>query len=97
MDLRTVATVFAALFLAELGDKTQLAVLSFTAAGRPAWSVFLGASLALAASTAVAILVGQALLRVIDPAWLRLGGAALFLVVGVLVGIEALGDLRGGT
>ncbi|MDP8978026.1 MAG: TMEM165/GDT1 family protein [Actinomycetota bacterium] len=95
MDLRTIATVFAALFLAELGDKTQLAVMSFTASGSPALSVVVGASLALVASTVAAVAVGQALLRVVDPAWLRLGAAFVFVVVGVLVALEAVGELRG--
>ncbi|MDP8969576.1 MAG: TMEM165/GDT1 family protein, partial [Actinomycetota bacterium] len=86
MDLKTVATVFAALFLAEFGDKTQLAVVSFTAEGGHRWSVLLGASLALVASTALAVLVGDALARVVRPAWLQLGAAGVLLVVGILVG-----------
>jgi putative Ca2+/H+ antiporter (TMEM165/GDT1 family) len=95
MDLKTIGTVFAALFLAELGDKTQLAVISFTAGGNNRWSVLLGASLALVASSTLAVLVGEALLRIIPPAYLQLGAAALFLIVGVLVAVEALGKLRG--
>jgi putative Ca2+/H+ antiporter (TMEM165/GDT1 family) len=96
MNWRTVLTVFATLFLAELGDKTQLAVISFTAGGASRWSVLLGASLALVASSALAVLVGEALLRVVKPAYLQLGAAGLFLVVGVLVGVEGLRALRGG-
>ncbi len=92
--MKTTLTVFAALFLAELGDKTQLAVVSFTSTGASRWAVFAGASLALIASTALAVLVGEALLRVIKPAYLQLGAAALFLIVGVLVGVEALANLR---
>jgi putative Ca2+/H+ antiporter (TMEM165/GDT1 family) len=92
--MKTTVTVFAALFLAELGDKTQLAVISFVAGGSSRWAVFIGASLALIASTALAVLVGEALLRVVKPAYLQLGAAALFLIVGVLVGTEALRDLR---
>lgn len=88
-------TVFAALFLAELGDKTQLAVISFTAGGMSRWAVFAGASVALIASTGLAVLVGDGLLRVVRPAYLQLGAAALFLIVGVLVGVEALRDPRG--
>jgi putative Ca2+/H+ antiporter (TMEM165/GDT1 family) len=88
-------TVFAALFLAELGDKTQLAVISFTAGGMNRWAVFAGASVALVASTGLAVLVGEGLLRVVKPAYLQLGAAALFLIVGVLVGLEALKELRG--
>ena len=87
-------TVFAALFLAELGDKTQLAVISFTAGGMSRWAVFAGASVALIASTGLAVLVGEGLLRVVRPEYLQLAAAALFLIVGVLVGLEALRDLR---
>jgi len=93
--MRTTATVFLALFLAELGDKTQLAVVSFTAGGASRWAVFIGASLALIVSTALAVLVGEGLLRVIRPAYLQLGAAAIFVVVGILVGVEALRALRG--
>ena len=93
--MRTTVTVFVALFLAELGDKTQLAVISFTAGGSNRWAVFAGASAALIASSGLAVLVGEALLRVVRPAYLQLGAAALFLIVGVLVGLEALRELRG--
>lgn len=92
--MKATVTVFIALFLAELGDKTQLAVVSFIAGGSSRLSVFLGASLALIASTALAVLVGEGLLRVVKPAYLQLGAAALFLIVGVLVGLEALKELR---
>lgn len=92
--MKSTIPVFFALFLAELGDKTQLAVVSFIAGGSPRWAVFLGASAALMASTALAVLVGEALLRVVQPAYLQLGAAALFLIVGVLVGLEALKELR---
>ncbi|HWB71340.1 MAG TPA: TMEM165/GDT1 family protein [Egibacteraceae bacterium] len=96
MELKTVATVFAALFLAELGDKTQLAVVSFAAGGGHRWSVLLGASLALVASTALAVLVGDALTRVVGLAWLQLGGAVVLFLVGAAVAVEAVGTLRGG-
>lgn len=93
--MRTTVTVFVALFLAELGDKTQLAVISFVAGGSSRVAVFLGASAALIASTGLAILVGDGLLRVVKPAYLQLGAAGLFLIVGLLVGFEAVRELRG--
>lgn len=93
--MKATITVFVALFLAELGDKTQLAVISFMAGGNSRWAVFLGASLALIVSTALAVVVGEGLVRVVRPAYLQLGAAALFLIVGVLVGLEALKELRG--
>jgi len=51
--------------LAELGDKTQLATLALSAGGHARWLVFLGAALALIASSAVAVLVGGALGQVV--------------------------------
>lgn len=94
MDPRIIVTVFGALFLAELGDKTQLAVLSFVASGQPAPAVFTGASLALVASTAAAVLGGQGLLRVVPAEVLQLVAAAVFVIVGLLVGWEAVQELR---
>lgn len=94
MDARIVVTVFGALFLAELGDKTQLAIISFVASGQPPAAVFTGASLALVASTAVAVLGGQGLLRLVPAEILQLIAAAIFVIVGVLVGWEAIGELR---
>lgn len=94
--MKVTATVFIALFLAELGDKTQLAVISFVAGGSSRLAVFLGASAALIASTGLAVLVGEGLLRIVRPEYLQLGAAALFLIVGVLVGMEALRELRAG-
>lgn len=97
MDLRVIATVFAALFLAELGDKTQLAVISFVASGQPPLAVFSGASLALVASTAMAVVGGQGLLRIVPAEILQLVAAAIFVLVGVFVGWEAISELRNGS
>lgn len=95
MDLRIIATVFGALFLAELGDKTQLAVISFVASGQPPVAVFTGASAALVASTAVAVLGGQGLLRIVPAEVLQLVAAAIFVIVGLAVGWETVVELRG--
>lgn len=84
MDLRLFWKTFTAIFVAELGDKTQLAALSFAAGGSSRWIVFFGASLALIASTAIAVLVGGGLAKVIPPIWLKRGAGALFIVMGVL-------------
>jgi putative Ca2+/H+ antiporter (TMEM165/GDT1 family) len=94
MSLSTIATTFAALFLAELGDKTQLTVLSFVTSGKDKTSVALGACLALCASTLLAVALGAALLRVVDPDWLKLASAGVFVVVGIVVGVDAVRGLR---
>lgn len=76
------AMVFS-VFIAELGDKTQLAVLLFAAAGKQTpLTVFLAASLALVASTALAVLVGQMGGTWLSGLPLRLIGGIGFLALG---------------
>ncbi len=84
MDWKLFATTFVAIFVAELGDKTQLATLSLAAGGSARWVVFAGAALALAATSAIAVLVGEALSHVVAPVWLTRGAGALFIVLGVV-------------
>ncbi len=66
MDWRIIGTTFALIFVAELGDKTQLAVFARTIETRSAWSVLIGASAALVLSTILAVLVGGALAKLPD-------------------------------
>jgi len=80
----TFGFAFAAIFLAELGDKTQLATLSLAAGHRHArWVVFAGASAALVAAAGLACLVGGALGAVVRSGYLSLGAAAIFMALGV--------------
>lgn len=85
MDWKLLGTTFMAVFVAELGDKTQLAALSFSTSGSSRWTVFFGASLALVLSTAIAVVAGESLTRVISPRTLQRGAGLLFLVLGLSV------------
>lgn len=85
MDWKLVGTTFLAVFVAELGDKTQLATLSFAASGQSRLSVFVGSAAALVATSAIAVVVGEGLARVVPPVVLqRLAGVA-FVVIGAWV------------
>ena len=84
MDWRLFGSTFALVFLAELGDKTQLATLSLAASGRSRLLVFLGAATALVATSAIAVLVGEGLARVVPEIWIRRAAGAGFLVLGAL-------------
>lgn len=77
-------------FLAELGDKTMVAVIALSAALQAPASVFLGASLGLLAMVVVAVLVGRTLRRFLTTRWTRIIGGVLFILAGVLVVAEAL-------
>lgn len=84
MDWKLFFSTFAAIFVAELGDKTQLATLSLAAGGSSRWIVFAGSALALVATSAIAAVAGEALARLIPPIWIRRGAGVLFIVLGVL-------------
>jgi putative Ca2+/H+ antiporter (TMEM165/GDT1 family) len=82
--IRTILTTFALIFLAELGDKTQLAVLAMASRNNP-WAVLIGAGTALLASTVLAVVLGCTLPRLLPESSTRVlhyvaGG--LFLIVG---------------
>lgn len=88
--LRVFLSTFALLFVAELGDKTQLAVISMTAKHKmPIW-VFAGAALALVAVTLLGVVGGEVLTRFIPELVLRKAAAVLFVVMGVLMWFEIL-------
>lgn len=90
MDWNVTLTTFGLIFLAELGDKTQLAVLAQTCKyGRP-WAVFLGASTALAAVTALGAAGGRVIGQVIPASVLHWGAALAFVVMGLLIGRQAV-------
>jgi Ca2+/H+ antiporter, TMEM165/GDT1 family len=79
------SSTFGLLFVAELGDKTQLAVLSIASNSLSPWPVFMGATAALAAVTGLGVLFGQGLCRLIPERVLKLVSACAFIVLGVLV------------
>jgi putative Ca2+/H+ antiporter (TMEM165/GDT1 family) len=85
MDWKLFGTTFIAVFVAELGDKTQLATLSFATAGTSRWPVFLGSALALVATSAIAVIFGEALVRVVSPKTLQKAAGFLFVGIGAWV------------
>jgi putative Ca2+/H+ antiporter (TMEM165/GDT1 family) len=84
MDWKLLTIVFGTVFLAELGDKTQLATLLF-AADRDVskWLVFAGASLALIATSALGVLGGALISQYISARTLQIIAGAGFIVIGV--------------
>jgi putative Ca2+/H+ antiporter (TMEM165/GDT1 family) len=83
MDWKLFVSTFAAIFLAEMGDKTQLATLSL-AAGGSRWVVFGAAAAALVATSAIAVLAGEVVSRAVPPIWIKRAAGVLFLVLGAL-------------
>lgn len=77
-------TVFITVFLAEIGDKTQLATMLFAAeANSNKWIIFAGAALALVLAAAIGVLVGAQLERLISPRTLKLVAGIGFIAIGL--------------
>jgi putative Ca2+/H+ antiporter (TMEM165/GDT1 family) len=90
MDLRLFVTVFTTVFVAELGDKTQLATLLYAAeAAHPKWTVFLAASAALVLTSALGVLAGSALSQYLDPKLLRWIAGLGFVAIGLWTLVRA--------
>ena len=82
-------TTFTTVFLAELGDKTQLATLLLSAQSGQPWLVFGGAALALICSSLVGVLVGRWLSTVMQPERLEQMAGVLMLGLGLWLGSPA--------
>lgn len=85
MNWKAFVMAFITLFLAELGDKTQLAVITMSANTDSRWSVFIGASLALILVTLIGVLTGDLVSRYIPTEWLHRIVAIAFILIGVLM------------
>jgi putative Ca2+/H+ antiporter (TMEM165/GDT1 family) len=85
MDLKLFATVFASIFVAELGDKTQLATLLYAAgADAPKWTVFLAAAAALVLTSALGVLAGAAISSYVSERALRWIAGVGFIAIGIV-------------
>jgi len=85
MDRKVFATTFGILFLAELGDKTQLAVLTLAAQTKKPGAVFLGSVAALTAATFLAVVFGQLVDQWIPQNLIRKTAAVVFIIMGIVV------------
>jgi len=85
MDLRVLFTAFGIIFLAEMGDKTQLAAMTMAAQTKRPWAVFIGASVALAAVSGLGVIVGSVIGDYVPLIWVKRIAAVAFIAIGVLM------------
>ena len=85
MDFRVLLTTFGILFLAEMGDKTQLAAMTMSAQTKKPWAVFIGSSLALVAVSALGVVVGSVIGNYVPLEWVKRGAAVAFIIIGILM------------
>ncbi len=78
-------TTFGVVFLAEIGDKTQLAVISLSSRYRSPWIIFVGAALAMAAATAIGVAFGRFVPVLFGENVVRIVSGGLFILFGVLI------------
>ena len=83
MDIKLLLTTFGLVFLAELGDKTQLATFCFSADCDSKLSVFLGSAGALVLSSLIAVIFGAAVSRVVPPNYIKIGAGIFFVVINL--------------
>lgn len=83
MELKIFFTIFAAVFIAELGDKTQLATMLFAADKEVSkWMVFAAASAALIVASAIGVLAGSLLSAYINEKVLSYVAGTGFILIG---------------
>ncbi|MFS8895186.1 TMEM165/GDT1 family protein [Synechococcus sp. R3-13] len=73
---------FLTVFVAEMGDKTQLATLLMSAQSQSPWAIFFGSASALVTASLLSVVLGEGLGQVIPPGWLQWLAGAGFLMIG---------------
>ncbi len=90
MDYKVFLTVFATVFIAELGDKTQLATVLFAADKEVSkLTIFFGASLALIATTCIGVLAGSAICHYVSEKYLHYIAGICFMGIGMWTLLKA--------
>ena len=83
MDWKIFATVFGTVFLAELGDKTQLATVLFASRSNVSlWTIFFAASAALVLTSAIGVAAGSVVSQYVNPRYLSYAAGVGFIVIG---------------
>jgi putative Ca2+/H+ antiporter (TMEM165/GDT1 family) len=83
--MKTLIMTFCLVFLAELGDKTQLATMLMAAKSKSIWTVFAGSALALAASSLIGVLAGGILTKYVPQHYIHIASGLAFIIIGVLL------------
>lgn len=90
LNLQVLGSTFLLIFLAELGDKTQVSTFAFAAESQSSLSVFLGAALALVLTSFLGVVLGGLVGRLVPERVLKFGAAAVFLGFGAWTLFQAI-------
>lgn len=83
--MKLLITTFLLVFLAELGDKTQLATMLMATKTDSIWLVFIGSSLALIAASLLGVLAGSILSKYVPSSYIQTASGLGFLLIGILL------------
>lgn len=83
--LQSILYTFCLVFIAELGDKTQLATMLLSAKSNSAFSVFIGSSLALVCSSFIGVFAGIYITKYIPPQLIQTSAGILFVIMGLMI------------
>lgn len=83
--LKIFFSTFFVVFLAEIGDKTQLATMLLSSQSSSKITVFFGSSFALVCSSLLGVLLGSILTKYIPQNLLQVSSAIAFIIIGVLL------------
>jgi Ca2+/H+ antiporter, TMEM165/GDT1 family len=90
INLEVLGSAFVMIFLAELGDKTQISTFAFASETASPLSVFLGAALALVCTSLIGVLLGGAVGRLVPQRVMKFAAAAVFLGFGCWTLVQAI-------
>lgn len=85
MDWKIIVSTFVTIFLAELGDKTQIASILMTSKTNKPVLVFIGTMLAFAVVTVIGVAVGSVITKFLPINFIKMGAAIAFIIVGILI------------
>ena len=83
MDLKLILTTFGLIFIAELGDKTQIATFLRAAESKDRLAVFIGSAAALVATSLLAVVFGSLLAKILPSNYIKPIAGILFIILGV--------------
>ncbi|MEA5498954.1 TMEM165/GDT1 family protein [Limnoraphis robusta Tam1] len=83
MDLQLLGLSFIAVFLSELGDKSQVAAIALSGTSKSPRAIFFGTALALVLASLIGVLIGQGVAEVLPTRWIKISAALGFAIMGV--------------
>jgi putative Ca2+/H+ antiporter (TMEM165/GDT1 family) len=85
MHWKIIVSTFITIFLAELGDKTQLASILMTSKTNKPTLVFIGTMLAFAVVTVIGVTAGSVITKFVPLSFIKAGAAISFIIIGILI------------